>query len=166
MKDISLYKCRLVPDGVLTVSDSVCPTLDCEEAAAELLYYILRDLPHEEVWALFVNGRSEIVGAAKLAQGGLHGCSLTARDVLAPAVAANASALILGHNHPSGDPTPSHDDWEMTKHIAKCCDLIGIPLLDHLVVCPSKRLSRSCHNGIDTKISKARSELERALEGG
>jgi DNA repair protein RadC len=45
-----------------------------------------------------------------------------------------AAAILLIHNHPSGDPQPSPDDVAMTKHVARCADLIGIPLLDHVVV--------------------------------
>jgi DNA repair protein RadC len=62
---------------------------------------------------------------------------LTARDVLAPAVKNAAAAILLVHNHPSGDPQPSPDDIEMTKHVSKCAELIGIPLLDHIVVARS-----------------------------
>lgn len=110
------------------------PLLDCFEAVADWARPRLAALEHEEVWLLCLDGRSALKASARIAQGGLHGCALTARDVLAPAVKNGAAAILLVHNHPSGDPEPSPDDVEMTKHVAKCAELIGIPLVDHVVV--------------------------------
>lgn len=108
--------------------------IDSFEAAADWARPRLAALDHEEVWLLCLDGRSGLKASVRVAQGGLHGCALTARDVLAPAVKNGAAAILLIHNHPSGDPQPSQDDVEMTKHVAKCAELIGIPLLDHVVV--------------------------------
>jgi DNA repair protein RadC len=113
------------------------PLIDCFEAAADWARPRLAALDHEEVWLLCLDGRSGLKASVRVAQGGLHGCALTARDVLAPAVKNGAAAILLIHNHPSGDPQPSPDDVEMTKHVAKCAELIGIPLLDHVVVARS-----------------------------
>jgi DNA repair protein RadC len=110
------------------------PIIDCFEAAADWARPRLAALDHEEVWLLCLDGRSGLKASARIAQGGLHGCALTARDVLSPAVKNGAAAILLVHNHPSGDPQPSPDDVEMTAHVAKCAELIGIPLLDHVVV--------------------------------
>jgi DNA repair protein RadC len=111
--------------------------LDCFDAVADWARPRLAALDHEEVWLLCLDGRSGLKSSLRVAQGGLHGCALTARDVLTPAVKDSAAAILLVHNHPSGDPQPSPDDVEMTKHVAKCADLIGIPLLDHVVVARS-----------------------------
>jgi DNA repair protein RadC len=108
--------------------------IDCFEAAADWARPRLAALDHEEVWLLCLDGRSGLKASVRIAQGGLHGCALTARDVLAPAVKNGAAAILLVHNHPSGDPAPSPDDVEMTRHVAKCAELIGVPLLDHVVV--------------------------------
>jgi DNA repair protein RadC len=108
--------------------------IDSFEAAAAWAHPRLGALDHEEVWLLCLDGRSGLKSCVRIAQGGVHGCALTARDVLAPAVKDAASAILLVHNHPSGDPSPSPDDVAMTAHVAKCAELIGIPLLDHVVV--------------------------------
>lgn len=108
--------------------------IDCFEAAADWARPRLAALDHEEVWLLCLDGRSGLKSSSRIAQGGLHGAALTARDVLSPAVKNGAAAILLVHNHPSGDPEPSPDDVEMTKHVAHCAELIGIPLLDHVVV--------------------------------
>ncbi len=91
-------------------------------------------LEHEEVWLLALDGRNALKSAQRVAQGGLHGCALTPRDVLRPAVRDAASAFVLVHNHPSGDPSPSPEDVEMTRAVAIGGDVVGIPLLDHVVI--------------------------------
>ena len=72
--------------------------------------------------------------ARRIARGGAHGCALSTRDVLAPALRDNAHAIILIHNHPSGDPRPSPEDLAMTIAIRSACEVVGVPLLDHVVV--------------------------------
>jgi DNA repair protein RadC len=94
----------------------------------------LAALDHEEVWVLSLDGRNGLLAALRVAQGGLHGCALTPRDVLRPAVRDGASAIVLVHNHPSGDPTPSTEDARMTSALAVACEVVGIELLDHVVV--------------------------------
>ncbi|HVU05055.1 MAG TPA: DNA repair protein RadC [Polyangiaceae bacterium] len=94
----------------------------------------LAPLDHEEVWLLALDGRNGLRGAHRIAKGGIHGCALTARDVLRPAVRDGASAIVLLHNHPSGDPTPSADDVRMTRLLAEAGTVVGVTLLDHVVV--------------------------------
>ncbi len=91
-------------------------------------------LEHEELWLLCLDGRNRLKRAERVAQGGLIGCAVTPRDVLRPAVRNAAAAVVVVHNHPSGDPTPSEDDIRMTERLADACGVLGIPLLDHVVV--------------------------------
>ena len=94
----------------------------------------LAALCHEEVWLLSLDARHHLKGADLVARGGTHGCSLLPKDVLRPAVRNAAAAIILVHNHPSGDPTPSAEDLSMTECLIDACNAVGVPLLDHLVV--------------------------------
>jgi len=94
----------------------------------------LAPLDHEEVWLLSLDGRNGLRGAHRVAQGGVHACAVTPRDVLRPAVRDGASAIVLLHNHPSGDPSPSQDDVEMTRALSVAANVVGISLLDHVVV--------------------------------
>ncbi len=94
----------------------------------------LAALDHEEVWLLCLDGRNALRRAERIARGGLHGCALTPRDVLRPAVRDAASAMVLVHNHPSGDPTPSSDDVAMTRAVAEAGRIVGVHLVDHVVV--------------------------------
>lgn len=91
-------------------------------------------LDHEEVWLLCLDARGAMRTSRRIAQGGHHSCALSARDILRPALRDGACSIILVHNHPSGDPTPSDADVEMTAQIDVACAAVGLPLLDHVVV--------------------------------
>jgi DNA repair protein RadC len=108
----------------------------------------LGGLDHEEMWLLALDGRNGLRSAQRIAQGGLHGCALTPRDVLRPALVDAASAIVLVHNHPSGDPTPSADDVQMTRAVAAACDVVGLSLLDHVVVARSGAASLRDHGAL------------------
>jgi DNA repair protein RadC len=94
----------------------------------------LATMEHEEVWLLGLDARNGLRLVKRVAQGGAHGCAVMPRDILRPALREGASAIILVHNHPSGDPTPSPDDVLMTRALATACDAVGIALLDHVIV--------------------------------
>ena len=109
-------------------------TLSSFDAVAAWARPRLSALEHEEVWLLALDGRNGLKSARRIAQGGMHGCALTTRDVLAPALRDAASAIVLVHNHPSGDPRPSPEDVTMTSLVARACEVVGMPLLDHVIV--------------------------------
>ena len=91
-------------------------------------------LVHEEMWVLSLDGRNGLMGARRVAQGGRHGCSVMARDILRTALVDGASAMVLVHNHPGGDPSPSSQDLEMTEAVAEAAAVVGVPLRDHVIV--------------------------------
>jgi DNA repair protein RadC len=91
-------------------------------------------LDHEELWVLALDGGNALRAARRVAMGGLHGLFVAARDPLRMALREGASAFILVHNHPSGDPTPSLEDIEFTERMARAGDVVGTPLVDHVVV--------------------------------
>lgn len=91
-------------------------------------------LVHEEMWVLSLDGRNGLRGSRRVAQGGLHGCSIAARDVLRVAMLDGASSFVLVHNHPSGDPTPSVEDVHLTQRLLEASMVVGTPLVDHVIV--------------------------------
>lgn len=97
----------------------------------------LAHLEHEEVWLLMLDGRNLLKATRRIAVGGMHGASLSVRDVLRPALRDGASAIVLVHNHPSGNPTPSQEDLSMTRKLAAACAVVQLPLVDHVVVAKS-----------------------------
>ncbi len=94
----------------------------------------LATLDHEELWVLALDGRHGLRAARRVASGGIHGLHVTARDPLRIALREAASAFVLVHNHPSGDPTPSDEDLAFTHAVADAGALLGTPLLDHVVI--------------------------------
>jgi DNA repair protein RadC len=91
-------------------------------------------LAHEELWVLAVDGRGHLRAARCVARGGLHGASVRGADPVRAALRLDASAFVLVHNHPSGDPTPSKEDVVLTAQVAAAGAAAHVPLLDHVVV--------------------------------
>lgn len=94
----------------------------------------LRDVPQEEFHALLLNSRHRIVREVLVTRGTLDAALIHPREVFRPAVAEGAAGVILVHNHPSGDPTPSPEDRAVTRQLAEAGRTVGIPVLDHVVV--------------------------------
>lgn len=94
----------------------------------------LSTLTHEELWMLGVDGRGHLRAARCIARGGLHGAAVRAADPLRAALRVDASAFVLVHNHPSGDPTPSREDVLLTARVAAAAEVVGLVLLDHVIV--------------------------------
>lgn len=94
----------------------------------------LTALDHEELWVLSLDGRNQLRAARRVAMGGLSGLHVAVRDPLRVALKDAASAFVLVHNHPSGDPTPSDDDVRFTERVSAASTTVGTPLLDHVIV--------------------------------
>lgn len=111
--------------------------------AAKAVYPSMKNLGHEEVLALFLNSNNEIIHRESIFRGSLSEVTISSRDILARALAVNASGIILTHNHPSGNPLPSQADIRQTETLKKACDTMGISLLDHIIICKGKYYSFS-----------------------
>jgi len=92
-------------------------------------------MQQETFYLLCLNAQNQRVGRAVLvAKGTVNSVVVHPRDVFRPAVVRNASAVLVAHNHPSGDCSPSDDDRRLTWRLQEAGDLLGIPVLDHLIV--------------------------------
>jgi len=111
------------------------------EAIALLLHERLGRLLHEEMVVLCLDNACHLMHLAQVAQGGVSGCGVTVCDVLRVPCAVGATQIILVHNHPSGDPTPSIEDVAMTKYVYTAADIVGIPLVDHVVLAGTRHAS-------------------------
>lgn len=109
--------------------------------AAGVMYPTLKNLEHEQVWALFLNHSLCPLGKSLLTSGGLDFAPFDVRMIVSKALGYNASAIIIYHNHPSGDPTPSTADVSETEKLKKACDVLGIQLADHIVISRGKYYS-------------------------
>jgi DNA repair protein RadC len=94
----------------------------------------LRDARHERFLLLLLDGRHRMLREVVISQGTLTASLVHPREVFRPALREAAAAVVLVHNHPSGDPTPSREDREITERLAQAGELLGIPVLDHVVV--------------------------------
>jgi len=91
-------------------------------------------LKKELMKGLYLNNRNKLIKDEIIAIGGLNIDYASPRDILSPALECRASAFILIHNHPSGNPEPSDDDIRFTKKIKKASEILGIPFLDHIII--------------------------------
>jgi DNA repair protein RadC len=101
---------------------------------AVLASEILAHQDQEVVLVFLLDTKNLITGYIEAARGTLDSCALHPREVFRAAVLQSARSIILCHNHPSGDTTPSADDCEITKRLTAAGQLLGIPLLDHVIV--------------------------------
>jgi DNA repair protein RadC len=99
------------------------------------------DLPHEEFWMLLLNRANQIIRKEFLSRGGLSATVVDPRMVFKPAVQHLACAMILCHNHPSGNLLPSEPDVKITHQLKEAGKLLDIPVLDHLIVAGEKYYS-------------------------
>lgn len=88
----------------------------------------------ERFWVLSLDARNRKLALEEVARGGANRVHVAARDVFAGPMADAASAVILAHNHPSGDPVPSGEDLALTEELAHVGELLGIPVRDHVIV--------------------------------
>jgi DNA repair protein RadC len=94
----------------------------------------LRDAPHEQFHLLLLDGRHRLLREVMASRGTLTASLVHPREVFRPALREGAAALVVVHNHPSGDPAPSAEDREVTRRLVQAGALLGVPLLDHVVV--------------------------------
>ena len=83
---------------------------------------------------LLLNTRHEVLDAVEVTRGGLASSPVHPREVFKPAVREGAGAVILVHNHPSGDPAPSRADLAITARLCRAAAVMGIPVLDHIII--------------------------------
>jgi len=94
----------------------------------------LRDRPHEVFCCLYLDNRHRVLRFEELFRGTIDGTSVYPREVVKQALAVNAAAIILAHNHPSGVAEPSQADERITRRIKSALELVDIRLLDHLII--------------------------------
>lgn len=109
-------------------------TLSSWTALLDYCRVSMGSLKVEQFRVLFLNKKNELLGEEILQEGTVDHASVYPRELIKHALAAGATAIILVHNHPSGDPKPSKADVEMTRHIAEIGKLLGIALHDHIVI--------------------------------
>ncbi len=117
------------------------PAINCPEDVRLLLGPEMAPLAQEQLRVLLLNTRNQVLGQRVIYQGNVSSSVVRPAEVLRPAVIEAVPSIIISHNHPSGDPTPSGPDTAITKDIAEAGKLLGIELLDHVVIGGEKFVS-------------------------
>ncbi|MFQ5801408.1 MAG: RadC family protein [Candidatus Methylomirabilales bacterium] len=131
------YRLKLATWTVIREPGEPTPRLlENPEAVARLARDIVRatDDDKEHFWVILLNAQNHYLMHTLVSTGTLTGSLVHAREVLGPALREGAAALILVHNHPSGDPTPSAEDLCLTSELGKCAKLLDVTLHDHIIV--------------------------------
>ncbi|WP_243277045.1 DNA repair protein RadC [Desulfallas sp. Bu1-1] len=110
------------------------PSIRSPENAAVLVMGEMRHLDREHFWALLLNTKNRVIAREVISIGTLNSSAVHPRELFKAAIRRSAAAVILVHNHPSGDPTPSQQDIEVTKRMVEAGNIVGINVLDHLVI--------------------------------
>ena len=104
------------------------------EDAADLVQYEMSALDQEQLRVILLNTRNHVLAIKTIYQGSLNSSHVRVGELFRPAIRENAAAMIVVHNHPSGDPSPSPDDVAITKTILSAGKLLDIQVLDHLII--------------------------------
>ena len=115
--------------------------LNSPQAVRDYLRLTLANLPHEVFVAVFLTAQNRVITVEELFRGTLTQTSVYPREIVKRALAHNAAAVILAHNHPSGEASPSAADRALTKALAEALALIDVRVLDHFIVAPGASMS-------------------------
>lgn len=94
----------------------------------------MEDLNHEVFWVLYLNQNNRVVGSEKISEGGITGTVIDVRILMRKVLERLACGIIIAHNHPSGNLSPSDPDVKITKQIEHACKLLDVALLDHIII--------------------------------
>jgi DNA repair protein RadC len=110
------------------------PVVQSPDDAAGLLLFEMGVLEHEQLRVLLLDTRNRLIRTTQVYQGSLNSSAIRVGEVFRDAVHANAAAVIIAHNHPSGDPSPSPEDVAVTRALVDAGRLLDIEVLDHLII--------------------------------
>jgi DNA repair protein RadC len=110
------------------------PAIHSPADAAALVQFEMEDLVQENLWVLNVDTRNRLMAIDKIYQGSLNASMVRVGELFKAAIQRSAAGIIMVHNHPSGDPTPSPEDATLTRAVISAGKLLDIDVLDHLVI--------------------------------
>ena len=111
--------------------------ITCSRDVYDLMYASMVDLPQEEFWIVLLNVANTVLDTIRISQGGTAATLVDVKLVLKPAILQQASSIMLCHNHPSNNTTPSQADYDLTAKIVSAASFLDIRVLDHLIICES-----------------------------
>jgi DNA repair protein RadC len=135
--DTKRYRLKIATWTVVREPGQPSPRkLDAPEAVVDLARDLLRDLDDdkEHFWVVLLNAQNYYLLAHMVSTGTQSATLVHPREVLGPALREGASALVLIHNHPSGDPTPSREDTRLTRQLVESAQLMDLRIHDHVII--------------------------------
>ena len=108
--------------------------LSCPQDVADFLMPRLRYAAKEQFVVILLNNKNKVIGTEVVSEGSLSSSVVHPREVFAPAILHHAAAIMVAHNHPSGDPKPSIEDEEVTRLLLRSGKVLGIPMIDHVII--------------------------------
>jgi DNA repair protein RadC len=124
----------LLAQRLATDTPEAKPLLDTPERVADILRENCRGYQVETFHLLLLNARRRLIRVVKISEGTLDTLLIHARQIFRPAILWNASSVVLAHNHPSGDPTPSDADTKITRDLIRAGQLLKIEVVDHVII--------------------------------
>ena len=124
-----------------TPNQKIRSTSDTLAFCSQHFMRLAREARQEEFHIVLLDGKNNFIKSEQITIGLLNESLAHPREVFKPAIRESASAMILVHNHPNGDPTPSQDDKNITRELKKAAEILGIRILDHIVMAKDKILS-------------------------
>lgn len=131
MKYIPIYKIALVRESS---QKAISRTINNPIEAYDILQDYLKDVDREHFVVILLDTRHNVLGINTISIGSLTVSIAHPREVFKAAILCNAAAIIIGHNHPSGDPSPSKEDFAVTEKLTACGELLQIPVLDSVIL--------------------------------
>ena len=130
-----------------TMNQTAAPAIRNPGDAAAILRERLANEPVEVFGVLCLTTKSDLIAYHEISRGSLNAAIVHPREVFKSAVLTNAAAVIISHNHPSGDPTPSREDFAITKRLRDAGRVMGIDVVDHIVIGEQGRFYSYYQNG-------------------
>lgn len=140
---ITQYKTKLTNDGKAVLEKEVSfnrPELDRKMTSPEKIAYFGKYVLHihenaeEYLYMLCMDNKLNLKSVFELSHGNVNSSIFSVREILQKALLANAVSIVVMHNHPTGDPTPSREDIDVSKRLAEAGKIVGVQLLDHLII--------------------------------
>ena len=131
MYRVPIYRVQLVRDGSCKLPGRCC---NGPSEAVTLFRALVGDADREHLVAIFLDTQNRFIGVHTISIGNLDSAGAHPREVFKAAILANAASIVLAHNHPSGECSPSRADLKMTGEMVQVGNMLGVPIMDHVVV--------------------------------
>jgi len=131
---IPIIKLSMVKDRTLTANTNPRRSITQSTQAASICRAMIGECDREQFICLHLDAKHHIIAVETIATGSLTMALVHPREVFKAAILSNSAAIIVAHNHPSGNPEPSEEDFTLTRRLVEAGKILGVPILDHIVI--------------------------------